>query len=119
MDRYTRYVSSAVSSDGCPRFVFEATRPCTVRDMLLSLGVSKAVVGRLFARGQLLIDECGAGSSDRPLAPQTGLSPGDRVMVECHPESFEVSSHNGDRSLRFNEKRAGSRSVRGPVCHRR
>ena len=95
MDRYTRYVSSAVSSDGCPRFVFEATRPCTVRDMLLSLGVSKAVVGRLFARGQLLIDECGAGSSDRPLAPQTGLSPGDRVMVECHPESSEVSSHNG------------------------
>lgn len=95
MDRYARYVSSAITPDGYPCFVFEATRFCTARDMLLSLGVSKTVAGRLFARGQLLVDECGAGVSDRPLAPQAGLSPGDRLMVECRPGPSEEEPHNG------------------------
>lgn len=83
MERCARYVMSNTTPDGRPCFVFETTRPCTAREMLQSLGLSKAVVGRLFAHGRLQFGKDGVASPAAALAPHHRLAPGDSVRVEC------------------------------------
>ena len=83
MERCARYVMLNSTPDGRPCFVFEATRPCTAREMLQSLGLSKAVVGRLFAHGRLQFGKDGVASPATALAPHHRLAPGDSVRVEC------------------------------------
>lgn len=89
MGRCARYVMSRDLPDGRSCHMFQAVVPCLARDMLLSLGLSKSVVARLFASGRLFA-HCGeSGVPDTPLGPSYALESGDTVCITCGAVSEE------------------------------
>lgn len=82
MARRAAYLFADGGRPGCPAYaVFEAVEACTARELVASLGLSKAAVARVCSQGKVAALGADGLPEAASLAPQDLLSPGARVAL--------------------------------------
>ena len=93
MTRRAMYLSADEGCLGNPgHAVFEVTETCTVRGLLMSLGLSKTAVARMLSCGQVVaVEPDGSPSRHTPLPAQLEMPPGARFAVVMRASDAIVS----------------------------